>query len=176
MSAALSFNALLSEFVTDLSMTFTEYPQLKMIQENLTNILSLDESNLIPAQLFQSVVTPHVEMISNRDTGLFDKIKFPESIRQNENKVELRTLYESSDQDTQNAIWDYLQQLTTISKTVQGFPPETLTSIEKLVKTVLSKIESGEINAEHAQNPLYIVQEMAQDPVVMDTLRQLTEM
>ena len=84
MTAALSFNALLSEFVTDLSMTFTEYPQLKIIQENLTNILSLDESNLIPAQLFQSVVMPHVEMITNRDTGLFDKIRFPESIRKRE--------------------------------------------------------------------------------------------
>ena len=90
--------------------------------------------------------------------------------------MKLRTLYESSDKDTQKAIWDYLQQLTTISKTVQGFFARNTHEYRKTVKTVLSKIENGEINAEHAQNPLYIVREMAQDPVVMDTLRQLTEM
>ena len=163
------FNGLLTEFISDLSLTFTEYPELKMIHDSLAGILALDPANVFPIQFFRTLVTPYADKINNRDVTIFEtkKLTLPGMT------VDLSSPYEASDKETQNAIWEYLQQLTKLSVSAEKLPPEIITGIKNVVETIFKKINNGEITGEEVQNPLFLVQTLAQDPTLLTTVQQL---
>ncbi|AAR26867.1 FirrV-1-A43 [Feldmannia irregularis virus a] len=168
--AAQSFNSLLSEFLADLTMTFTEYPELKMVHESLQGILALDPSNVFPIQFFRTLVAPYAEMIGKRDASIFG----PKTLALPGTTVDLSNTYSSSDETTQNAIWEYLQQLTSLSMSVECLPPEIIAGIKSIVETILEKVSSGEISSENAHNPLFLIQTLTEDPALINTVQQLS--
>lgn len=161
-----SFNKLLSEFITDLSMTFTEYPQLEEARNQMNSLIDLDVSNALPMTLFHETLSPHVNLVMSRDPNLFDKIEIPMT-----QDFDMSTSFKESDETTQNAIWEYVQQLVAISTTVKTMPADVLKNIDQVTESCLSKIRDGEITEEEAQNPMFIMQVIQDNPEIMKALQ-----
>ncbi|ACH46869.1 unknown [Feldmannia species virus] len=162
-SAYSSFNNLLAEFLTDLSMTFSEYPELADAKDQFNNLLHLDSKSKLPLEAFHTAISPFGAQVTGRDPELFEKIKIPMT-----EKVDIGKCFRTSDDATKNAIWEYIQQLTALSTTVNTLPPSMMANIEKMTDLTLSKIKSGEITEKEAQNPMFIMKEMQKNPEILE--------
>lgn len=160
-----SFNNLLCEFVSELSQTFDEYPDLAKANDTLTALMSLDDTISLPMETFYKTFAESADFIMNKDPALFDKCEIPYT-----DKFDLKKEYKESDSDTQAAIWNYMQQLFVTATTVQNMPGDMLSSIESVANSCLAKVKSGEVTEEEAQNPFFIMQQLQQNPELMKSM------
>lgn len=162
-----SFNSLLCEFVSELSQTFDEYPELAKSHETLTSLMALDDTISLPMETFHKTFEEYSSLIMTKDATLFEKCTIPYT-----DSFDLKKEYKESDTDTQDAIWNYLQQLFVTAATVQNMPASMMTNIESVAQACLQKVQSGEVTEEQAQNPLFIMQQLQQNPDLMKAMQQ----
>lgn len=160
-----SFNNLLCEFVSELSQTFDEYADLAKANEALTGLIALDDTVTLPMETFYKTFAEHSTLIMNKDPVLFEKCAIPYT-----DSFDLSKEYKESDTDTQAAIWNYLMQLFVTATTVQNMPGEMLSSIESVANLCMDKVKSGEVTAEEAQNPLFIMQQLQNNPEMLKAM------
>lgn len=162
-----SFNNLLCDFVSELSQTFDEYPQLSKSNETLASLVALDDTSSLPMDTFYNSFSEYAEQIMVKDETLFQNCKIPYT-----ESFDLHKAYHDSDSNTQEAIWNYLQQLFVTATTVKNMPGEMLSSIESVANACLSKVKSGEITAEQAQNPMFIMSQLQENPEIWKAMGQ----
>ena len=160
-----SFNSLLCEFVSELSQTFDEYPELAKSHEALVSLLALDDTVSLPMTTFYQTFEAYSSLIMTKDPALFEKCVIPYT-----DSFDLKKEYSESDTDTQDAIWNYVQQLFVTATTVQNMPASMMTNIESVAQACLEKVKSGEVTEEEAQNPLFIMQQLQQNPDLMKAM------
>lgn len=160
-----SFNSLLCEFVSELSQTFDEYPELAKSHEALVSLLALDDTVSLPMTTFYQTFEAYSSLIMTKDPALFEKCAIPYT-----DSFDLKKEYSESDTDTQDAIWNYVQQLFVTATTVQNMPASMMTNIESVAQACLEKVKSGEVTEEEAQNPLFIMQQLQQNPDLMKAM------
>lgn len=160
-----SFNNLLCEFVSELSQSFDEYPDLSKAHDALTALMAIDNTISHPMETFYQTFSGHSTLIMNKDPALFDKCKIPYT-----ESFDLSKEYKESDGDTQDAIWNYLIQLFVTATTVQEMPSEMLDSIENVANLCMEKVKSGEVTEEDARNPLFIAQQLQQNPALFEAM------
>lgn len=164
-----SFNRLLCEFVSELSQTFDEYPDLAKSSEALASLMALDDTISLPMKTFYETFEEHSTLIMTQDPTLFEKGKIPYT-----DSFDLNKEYREADGDTQAAIWNYLQQLFVTATTVQNLPAAMLNSIETVANACMAKVQSGEVTEEQAQNPLFIMQELQANPELLKAMETQT--
>lgn len=160
-----SFNNLLCEFVSELSQTFDEYPELSKANDTLSGLVALDNTTSLPMETFYTSFAHHAELIMSKNPEVFEKCEIPYT-----KSFDLSKAYNDSDESTKDAIWTYLQQLFVTATTVKNMPGEMLSTIESVANSCLSKVKSGEISAEEAQNPMYILQQLQQNPELLKVM------
>lgn len=160
-----SFNNMLCEFISELSQTFDEYDDLSKANDALTALMAIDNTVAHPMETFYKTFSEHSTLIMNKDPVLFDKCEIPYT-----DSFDLSKEYSESDGDTQEAIWNYLMQLFVTATTVQNMPDEMLTSIESVANVCMEKVKSGEVTEEEARNPLFIMQQLQQNPEMLKAM------
>lgn len=160
-----SFNNLLGEFVSELSQTFDEYPELTKANDTLAGLMALDDTTSLPLETFFNTFSEHANLIMNKDPELFKKCSIPYT-----DAFDLSKEFSGCDSDTKGAIWNYLQQLFVTATTVQNMPGEMLSSIESVANACLAKVKSGEVTEEEAQNPMFIMQQLQDNPELVKAM------
>ena len=165
MSTFKAFNSMLSEFFADLADTFDEYTQISDAKTMLDGLLLADEGNEMPMRKLVEVFSPHEKLIMDKDPEIFRVCQIPLITDAGFN---LSNEWSTLEEDNQEAIWNYVQQLFLTGKTVLSMPQEMLSSIEGLAQGCIDKVQSGEMSEEDAKNPMVILQEMMKNPDIMN--------
>jgi len=157
-----SFNTMLSEFVESLADTFDDNESLGVARDTLSGFLAMDPNTSIPLEQFYTVFAGHEQEVFGKDRSLFKKINLPFM-----DDFDIDQAFNESDEDTHEAIWDYLSQLTTLAMTSKTMTPDMMKSVESITQDYLKKVQSGEISQEDAQNPLKIMMELQKNDELM---------
>ena len=150
-----SFNTLLVEFMEDLAETFSDIPNIDKSKDAVSTLISLQPSTDVPMKAFYESLKDHPEKIIQKDPSLFEELtKIPFT-----GDIDLNKLYNESPEETQEAIWKYVQQLFATATTVLTMSPSMLSSIEEVANTCVDLINSGEMTEEAAKDPMFILQQ-----------------
>jgi hypothetical protein len=138
MASVKAFNAMLYQFVEELSHAFPNMPKL---QACVAQLPLLTEANPKKAmEVFCTTLGPHADKIATQDESLF--IDVPTIC----GYVDVASIWADADAGTRATIWQYLQTLNFMASTVQALPPQLLQSIETVAESCASKLESGEMD------------------------------
>lgn len=116
MSTHSEFNKMACEFADDLQSTFDEYSILEVVSTSLSKMVESDESTPLPVTMFYNVTKDFEEQIKQKDAtllDLLDPIKLTLGV-----DIDFKGEYASCDEDTQSAIWDYIQGLFAMAKSL----------------------------------------------------------
>ena len=140
MTTLSAFNNMLKEFITELSATFDDIPELELYRIGFDHYTKIDPSK--PLNLFMNALSPYGELIMAKDDTLFQK-----EIDLGMN-VKLDSLWNSNDvsENTRSAIWNYVSTLFLLGTTIRAMPPEILNNVESIAKDCADKVQSGEMD------------------------------
>ena len=140
MTTLSAFNAMLKEFIGELSATFPEIPELELYKLGFDHYVNIDP--IKPLNLFMNALSPYAEMIMSRDNALFEK-----DIDLGMN-VKLDALWNAGDisEATQGAMWNYISTLFLLGSTIRAMPPDILNSVESIAKNCADKVQNGELD------------------------------
>ncbi len=162
-----AFNAMLSEFLGDLTDTFDEYQAVSDAKNVLAALLAVDESTQVPMKTFVGVFSPHKDLLMAKDERLFEECSIP---MVSESGFDISKEWATLDEDNREAIWGYLHQLFLIGSTVAGLDPGLVSSIEGVAQRCVDKVAAGEMSEDDAKDPMVIVREIMQNEGLMKAL------
>ena len=162
-----AFNSMLSEFFCDFADTFDDYSVITDAKTMLDGLIAADECTTIPMEKFVEVFKPHSELIMAKDAKLFDLCEIPMISGGGFN---MATEWKALEDDNRDAIWNYIQQLFLTGTTILSMSGDVLSSIESLANGCIKKVENGELTESQAQDPMVILQEIMQNPELMNAL------
>lgn len=112
-----SFNALMCEFMEDLSSTFDEYQCLEVAVDSLKKMLEENRCTPLPLCVFQSIIGGFdTRAVRDRDPVLVQTLHdVVTSVGLN---IDVKSAYESTDDATKDAIWEYVGGLHTAARTL----------------------------------------------------------
>jgi len=160
-----SFNAMLSEFIENLSDVFDDVSELQTANKALTGMLEINDEVEIPLETFHEMFGEHSDLIMNKDVSLFENVSLPMV-----DGFDMKKAYAESDEDTRGSIWEYLKQLSILATTIKTLTPEMFSNISSVTESFMSKVQSGEISEEQAKNPLFIMQAIQDNPDLMKAI------
>ena len=147
MSTKERFNELLCEFMEDLSSTFDEHQFLEVAVHSLKKMLGENKSTSLPMCVFHSaMVRFDPAAVRTRDPVLLqtlDNILTSIGLR-----VDVKADYESTDNTTKDAIWEYIGSLYSMANTFSDegdLETVDMTSIETILST------ASAMNPAHAE-------------------------
>lgn len=109
-----SFNTLFCEFVDDLSCTFDEHQCLQLVHASLLKMIGDNKSTPLPACVFQSTVGAFAAReIDSKSESLLEWAH--NMVRSLGLDIDVKRDYDSSDDATKDAIWDYVKSLHTMA-------------------------------------------------------------
>jgi len=162
-----TFNKTLVEFLEALSNTFDDSPDILKARDALNVIVGANEEVELPLEQFHDLFSPHFDLVLSSDDKLFSKVKLPFV-----DGFDMEKAYEESDEETRNAIFSYVQQLTTISVMLKTMTPDMLTSIGEIAESCVAQIRDGTLSEADAKNPLTIMSEIAKNPALLDAINK----
>ena len=131
-----TFNHTLCEFLDELSLTFDEVPQIKLYKAGLPALLQQDERAALT--YFMNATRDHADKIMKKDASLFeeDAIDLGMNLR-------ISDLWhaEGLDDETRNAMWNYLSSLFILGMTIDSLNENMLSSIENLANETAKKLK-----------------------------------
>lgn len=160
-----TFNATLLEFLGELSATFEEFPEISTAKEGLSALLSVNDENPMPLDQFHAMFSDHFDLVLSKNRSLFDKVQLPLM-----DSFDMGKAFDESDEDTQAAIWGYIQQLVTISVMTKTMSPDLVSSIGAVAESCVAKIRDGSMSEEEAKSPAAIMAQIAQNPELMKAI------
>lgn len=132
-----TFNHTISEFLDELSLTFEEVPQIKLYQAGLPALLEKDERAAL--KFFMNATKKHGDKIISKDPSLFeeDAVDLGMNLR-------LSDLWHADglDDDTREAIWNYLSSLFILGTTIDSLDDSMLQSIETLANNTARQLKA----------------------------------
>ncbi len=118
------FNTKLDEFLKDLSTSFPEFNDVKVLRNGLKLAMTIDAK--LPQKYFNENLTSSFEThIMSRDEKFFLEQDYQEIIRHNSNLIngidldiipKIKSIWKTLDDSNKDAIWKYLQLLVLLNK------------------------------------------------------------
>jgi len=132
-----TFNHTISEFLDELSLTFEEVPQIKLYQAGLPALLEKDERTAL--KFFMNATKKHGDKIISKDPSLFE-----EDVVDLGMNLHLSDLWHADglDDDTREAIWNYLSSLFILGTTIDSLDDSMLQSIETLANNTARQLKA----------------------------------
>ena len=138
MASVQAFTSVMDEFLMELKEVF---PNEKKIQVYYNGFITLKKTNGRKVlDLFMSKASNMGEKITNKDESIFETNEiFPD--------LNLSELWKSTDNETKEAIWQYLNTLFVLGSTISALPNELIQTIETVAEQCASTIdpEKGEL-------------------------------
>lgn len=141
MTTLASFNHMLQEFVSELSATFPDYPQITIFKAGLPAMLQ--ENPASGLESFMKATSPHGDKILGGDDSFFQQdIDLGMGLKLND-----LWAAEGLDTETRKAIASYVSTLYVLGMTIQSLDPTILNGIEDIAKDAAASIkESGSMD------------------------------
>jgi len=137
MTTLASFNHTLQEFVSELSATFPDYPQITLFKAGLPAMLQDNPSCGLDS--FMKATSPHGDKILGGDDSFFqEEIDLGMGLKLNE-----LWAAEGLDVDTRKAIGSYVSTLYVLGMTIQSLDPVILGGIEDIAKDAATAMKEG---------------------------------
>lgn len=139
-SSISAWNEYLKSFINELCETFPECPDLFALLGVVDVMIDDDEHSVL--HKFIEEIEPHTEALTNMDEAFFleadiDFLK----------KLGVKQYWTPDlEQETKQAIWQYLQTLLVMGKTILSVPPEMLRMLEDYANKITSQMEDGEMD------------------------------
>jgi hypothetical protein len=130
------FNTMVHEFVKELAEVFPEEPILKKHADNFDAIVAEDDK--APMNYLLKVVGDKTSLIFSKDESIFDVVSIPE--------MNLKSMWMSISDTTQEAIWQYLNTLTMLATTMGNTPNELMSGIETMAAEFAEKMSKGDLD------------------------------
>ena len=160
-----SFNAMLSEFISNLSDVFDDVPELQTANTTLNGLLEMNDEVTMPLETFHDIFSDKSDLIMNKDPNLFEQVSLPMV-----ENFDMAKAYCESDEETQSSIWEYLSQLTMLATTVKTLTPEMFSTINSITEDFMMQVHEGCISEKDASNPLKIMEHLQKNPDLMKKL------
>lgn len=119
----IKFNKKAKEFLKDITKTFPELSDLRMMRNALKVVKKLSKKT--PHRIFDSIVTPYKEQILKRDDAFFVRDDF-----QIESLKGLQAIWGSLSDVNKNIIWDYLKILIVANDSCKKLDTQDIPSDE----------------------------------------------
>lgn len=131
-----TFNHTMLEFFDELSLTFDDVPQIQLYKNALPGML--EQNDRAALEFFMNATKAHGEKIMAKDSSLFDEDAIDLGMN-----LRLSDLWhaEGLDDDSRNAIWNYLSSLFILGTTIQSLDDNMLQSIENLANQTAQQIK-----------------------------------
>jgi len=165
-----TFNATLLEFITELSETFPEYSEISTAKDALNALLGVNDENEMPMDKFHEAFGEHFDLVLSKNRQLFDRVQLPMV-----EEFHMGEAYDESDDETRDAIWQYITSLTTISVMSKSMSPDLIASIGSVAESCVAKIRDGSMTEEESRNPMSIMAQIAQNPELMKAINDANE-
>uniref|UniRef100_A0A6C0BPC9 Uncharacterized protein n=1 Tax=viral metagenome TaxID=1070528 RepID=A0A6C0BPC9_9ZZZZ len=139
-SSICAWNEYLKTFVNELCETFPECPDLFVLLGAVDAKISEDEYSVL--ETFLGEIEPHTEALTNMDENFFlnSDIDFLK-------KLGVKQYWTPDlEPETKQAIWQYLQTLLVMGKTIKSVPPEMLRMLENYATKITAQMDNGEID------------------------------
>lgn len=131
-----SFNAMLLEFVTELSETFPEYASISVFNGMLPSFIKQDE--MYGVNTFMKTLQPYGNLILTQNDELFEKdISL--------GPLKLKDLWHAPglSEESKKAIWSYIMNLFVLGMTLNQLNPQMLSGIEDLAKRTAAQMKAS---------------------------------
>jgi hypothetical protein len=132
-----NFNECLASFVEALAQCFPENAAAFSLAKSALSVAD----QTAPSRQFFEKVSPHFEMLVNRNDLFFSKVKLDIP------GIDLKEMWDDKglSDSSRDAIWTYLMSLSTLSVTAR-FPPALLGIIESMAAKTQKRVEEGEVD------------------------------
>ena len=131
-----TFNTLALEFIKELSEVFPENTVLADCVENFGAIVS--ENPKKPMDFLVSVAGDKAAAINSKDETVFDDITIP--------GMEIKEMWNSTSDNTKEAIWQYLGTLQMLASTLGNTSGELMSGIEDMAMEFANKMAQGSMD------------------------------
>jgi hypothetical protein len=131
-----TFNALALEFVKELSEVFPENTVLAECMKNFDTIVTEDPKK--PMDFLVSIVGDNAEMLNSKDDAIFDTVTIP--------GMEIKEMWNSTSDNTKEAIWQYLSTLHMLASTLGNTSGELMSGIENMAMEFADKMAQGNMD------------------------------
>ena len=149
-SVVQAFNTMMGNFLDQLRTLFPEETKIAVVQESFASLVSINVRK--PMEMFTASLAPYANLVMARDEALFAQpIELPGGLN-------MSSLWakEDVDQESRDAMWQFIQFLFTLGTTVQSLPPQLLETIENVAMSCASQMgsEGGSMNIAELSNLL----------------------
>lgn len=131
-----TFNTLALEFVKELSEVFPENTVLTDCVKNFDAIVGEDQRK--PMNFMIEIVGDNALMINSKDEMFFDSINIP--------GLEIKDMWNSTSDNTKEAIWQYLSTLNMFASTLGNTSGELMSGIENMAMEFADKMANGNMD------------------------------
>lgn len=138
MASVQAFNSVMDEFISDLKETFPEEKKIKVYYNSFLTLKKANPRKVM--DIFMAQATPKAALITSRDDKLFTENEdiIPD--------VQLSRLWnEDLDQDSKDAIWQYLNTLYVLGTTIGNIPNGLLSAIEGVAEQCASQMGENDL-------------------------------
>lgn len=135
-----AWNEYLKTFLNELCETFPECTDMVVLINVVDAMLDEDETSVLDK--FVEEIEPHTEALTEMDEEFFlsSDIDFLK-------RLGVRQYWTPDLEDeTKQAIWQYLQTLLVMGKTIQSIPPNAMRALEDFASKMTNQLESGEVD------------------------------
>lgn len=131
-----TFNALALEFIKELSEVFPENTVLSDCVKNFDTIVVEDPKK--PMDFLVSVAGDKAAAINSKDEAVFDDINIP--------GMAIKEMWNSTSENTKEAIWQYLSTLHMLASTLGNTSGELMSGIEDMAMEFANKMATGNMD------------------------------
>jgi hypothetical protein len=135
-----AWNNYLDTFLKALCETFPECVEMMTLRDAVEAMLDEDEYSVM--NKFLEEMEPHIDALTERNETAFFGANIDFLNQMGVQKYWTPDLEE----ETKDAIWNYLQQLYVMGKTIQSVPPETLKALERYAKQMTDQFEKDNLD------------------------------
>jgi len=142
MTSTAAFNSMMDQFLSELSNTFPEEPNIAAYHTQFRGISQAAPD--MPVFLFMKETMPFEEHIRTEDERFFlDPTVTPDFLK----TLNIHRWWNAElSQNTKNAVWQYMKTLFFIGKTISSIPKEMMGVVEGMAQKMMGDIASGKVN------------------------------
>ncbi len=134
-----AWNEYMLTFLSELCETFPECPEL-IAAQNAAELM-MEEDEYVVMNEFVEQVEPYTEALTQMDEKFLLNSNIEFLTRLNIAQYWTPDL----EAETKQSVWQYLQTLLVMGRTIQSVPPEMLRMLENYASQVTSQVERGEV-------------------------------
>tara|TARA_B110000977_G_C11069873_1_gene489202 strand:- start:1745 stop:2284 length:540 start_codon:yes stop_codon:yes gene_type:complete len=147
MASVQAFNGVMDEFLSELQETFPKEKKLKVYYNGFLTMKKANPRKIL--ELFMNNAVPHASLITKRDDALFkcENELIPD--------VDLSRLWNDDlDDETKDAIWQYINTLYVLGSTINSIPSSLLSTIEGVAEQCATQMsEEGNVATDDGKMP-----------------------